>query len=84
MIQNIKLINENSQFGDIDNNFTAIQTAINNKQLAFHYLNLYNLKGSVIAEMNEITRAYNILNLNEALLIVVNPDNADATQAEEK
>ena len=70
MIQNIKPINEKSKFEDIQNNFDAIQTAIDKKQLAFHYLNLYNLKGSVQGTAPDIRTAYNLLNLNEALLIV--------------
>ena len=70
MIQNIKPITATSTVEDIKKNFEAIQTAIVNKQLAFHYLNLYNLKGSVTGTASDITVAYNVLNLNEALLIV--------------
>ena len=70
MIQNITPITNTSTIDEINSNFEAIQTAIVNKQLAFHYLNLYNLKGSVAGTVPAITTAYNLLNLNEALLIV--------------
>lgn len=70
MIPNIIPINAGSTVEDIDDNFKAIQEAITDKQLSFHYLNLYNLKGSVIGTASAITIAYNLLNLNEALLIV--------------
>lgn len=77
-------IQSNSSIRDINKNFNAIQEAISSKQLSFHYLDLYTLKGSVVAETNTITRAYNLLNLNEALLIAVNPDENDPKPTEEQ
>ena len=70
MALDIQEINSNSTIKNIDNNFKAIKQAINDKTLAFHYLNLYNLKGSVNGTLNEITAAYNLLNLNEGRLII--------------
>lgn len=72
MIQNITPITKQSTIEEINSNFVAIQEEINSKQLSFHYLNLYNLKGSVVADTIAINNAYNLLNLNEALLIVAN------------
>lgn len=70
MIQNITPITRQSTIDEINSNFVAIQEEINSKQLSFHHLNLYNLKGSVVANTIAINNAYNLLNLNEALLIV--------------
>lgn len=65
----LKNITESSSLKDINDNFENLKTKIDSKILALHYLDMYSLKGRVQNNLSNIINAYNLLNLNEGLLI---------------